>query len=936
MSDDEKDKKNGVVVEFEDEDSEEDDDDAVASFVISDSDHVSIEDFKNSLKSMEFKDVITKMAEEDYEKKISDAEEIFKKHSYGNDNIEVQKMLENSEIPVLPLRDTVTFPNLILPLLVGRVQSINAIEKAKELDRKIFVVAQKNGDKENISHSDLYNVGTVVSINQIVKLPDGTLKLLASGLHLAQVVEYKSGDKYISAKISKIEISKGDVDFTQAMMRRIKISLRDYYKLNKSVSSEYLSDLNLSDDMYKNLINHIDDEEMVLNTFVSYLSCSIKERQRYLEMKTISEKAKFVDNFLSKEIVILRSLQGIDSQVTSQLRSIQRDNYLRERLRAIKSELGERGESDVIEAKYNKMKKTKKFSDEAKQKIEDEIVKLSSTSSISSESSLSKSYLDVVLDLPWGVFSKENHNIGQAIDILDSRHYRMAKVKERITEHIAQYIRTKQSSGTVLCLWGPPGVGKTTLVRSIAKCLGRNFAQISLGGVKDESEIRGHRRTYVGAMPGKIIKAFLSSKSSNPVILLDEIDKISSDYRGDPASALLEVLDPEQNKLFKDHYLDLDYDLSNVMFVCTANSLDMPSPLRDRMELIKVSSYLEQEKVEICKNHIINKKHTEIGLQKEEFSIDDEAIRGIIRYYTRESGVRDLERYISKLMRQVLLVKIKYENIGEFLIKKIKTLSKDDLFSENLESILKSSGVDISKIKLPDDVDLKSESKDYVIKMVNEVINQVKNFKTSININNLKEYLGVFKYLDDDVLKSNLVGVVNGLAYTEVGGDVLLIEAVKIEKGKGDVVLTGKLGDVMKESSQVAMSHIKSKAEHYGANIENIKSFDVHIHVPEGAVPKDGPSAGITIATSIISLFLGIPVRKDVAMTGEITLRGEVLAIGGLREKMVAAISRGIKKVIIPKGNQKDLEEIPDFIKQNLEIIPCSNFDEVIKIALDR
>ncbi len=766
-------------------------------------------------------------------------------------------MSESILYPVLPLRDIVVFPGMIVPLFVGREKSVRALESVVKEESKIMLVAQKNPAQDDPSENDVYKVGTVATILQLLRLPDGTVKVLVEGLHRAKITEFVETSDYFSARATKFEDTPSDKEEIEALVRTVVTEFEQYVKLNKKIPTEILG-----------TINQIEDAGRLADTVASHIAIKIPDKQKVLEISNVVERLEQVFGLMESEIGVLNTEKRIRSRVKKQMEKTQREYYLNEQMKAIQKELGE-GEDgkDEISELENRIKSTK-LTKEAREKCLGELKKLRSMSMMSAEASVIRNYLDWVVSLPWKRNSKVSDDLVKAQQVLDDDHYGLAKVKDRIVEYLAVQARAKKIKGPIMCLIGPPGVGKTSLAKSIAKATGRKYVRISLGGVRDESEIRGHRRTYIGSMPGKIIQAMKKAKASNPLILLDEIDKMGSDFRGDPAAALLEVLDPEQNHSFNDHYLEVDYDLSNVLFLATSNSYNMPRPLLDRMEVIRLSGYTEDEKLAIAKQHLIPKQMKEHLLKEEEFKVADDAVRDIIRYYTQEAGVRNLEREISNLARKT---------VKELMVAKEKSVS--------------------------------------------------------VSRKNLGKYLGVQKHNFGMAEKEDQVGATTGLAYTEVGGDLLQIESVMVA-GKGKVTITGKLGEVMQESAQAAFSYIRSRSAEYGILPPLFQTKDIHIHVPEGATPKDGPSAGIAMCTTIASLMTGIPVLKTVAMTGEVTLRGRVLPIGGLKEKLLAALRGGIETVLIPHENVKDLEEIPDNVKKGLKIIPVKSVDEVLQLAL--
>ena len=762
------------------------------------------------------------------------------------------------EYPVLPLRDIVVFPNSAIPLFVGREKSINALDAVTAKYKKIILVAQKNSEIDDPKEKDVYSYGTLGEILQLLKLPDGTVKILVEGKSIVKIINFKENEKYLLANSEIVELNDKDpnaISLSRAIVNK-------YEKLSKI--SKKLSDENVFDFKKEN------SPTVIANKVSSVLNIDLAEKQKLLEEKDIQKKLETVLGHLDSEIDVLSVEKRIRGRVKNQMEKTQREYYLNEQLKAIQKELGEieegKDETKVLEESIKKAKMSK----EAEDKCFAELKKLKMMSPMSAESTVVRNYLEWMVSLPWQKESKVSTDIAEAQKVLDQDHFGLEKVKDRILEFLAVQSRIKKIKGPILCLVGPPGVGKTSLGKSIAKATGREFVRMSLGGVRDEAEIRGHRRTYIGSLPGKIMQMMKKAGTKNPLFLLDEIDKLGSDYRGDPSSALLEALDPEQNNSFNDHYLEVDYDLSNVMFVTTANTLNIPGPLLDRMEVIRISGYTEDEKLEIAKRYLIPKQIKDNGLKDNEWEIDDVSIKNIIRHYTRESGVRSLEREISKLTRKAI--------------------------------------------------------KDIVTKKENKI---------EIKVNNVDQYLGVKKFKYGEIEDVDKVGVVTGLAWTEVGGELLSIETL-VMPGKGKLELTGKLGDVMKESMRAAKSYVRSKCLDFGIIPPTFDKKDIHIHVPEGATPKDGPSAGIGMVTSIVSSLTGIPVKKEVAMTGEVTLRGRVLPIGGLKEKLLAALRGGIKIAIIPDENEKDLKEIPQNVKDGLKIIPVKNVEEVLKIALSK
>ena len=762
-------------------------------------------------------------------------------------------------LAVLPLRDIVVFPHMIVPLFVGREKSVRALEAVMKDDKQILLVAQKNASQDDPSAEDIYRVGTVSTILQLLKLPDGTVKVLVEGGRRAKIVGFKETDSYFEAFVEAVPDQGADAKELEALGRTVVSQFEQYIKLNKKIAPEVLVSL-----------NQIEDPSKLADTVASHLNLKIAEKQELLEVAKVGERLEKVFGHMESEIGVLQVEKRIRNRVKRQMEKTQREYYLNEQLKAIQKELGEgedgKDENAELEAKIKKTKLSK----EAREKAMQELKKLKTMSPMSAEATVVRNYLDWMLSIPWKKRSKIRNDVVAAEKVLEADHYGLEKVKERIIEYLAVQARSPKVRGPILCLVGPPGVGKTSLGKSVARATGRNFVRMSLGGVRDEAEIRGHRRTYIGSMPGKVIQGMKKAKTSNPLFLLDEVDKLGADWRGDPSSALLEVLDPEQNSTFSDHYLEVDYDLSDVMFVTTANSLRMPQPLMDRMEIIRIPGYTEDEKVEIAKRHLITKQSEAHGLKADEWHISDDALRDLVRYYTREAGVRNMEREIANLARK---------SVKEIVTKKTK--------------------------------------------------------RVAITRKNLEKYAGVRKFRFGETEAEDMVGVVTGLAWTEVGGEILTIESVLLP-GKGNIKITGKLGDVMQESVSAALSYVRSRSTRFGIKPTLFEKRDIHVHVPEGATPKDGPSAGVAMATSIVSILTGIPVRRDVAMTGEITLRGRVLPIGGLKEKLLAALRAGITTVFIPKENEKDLAEIPDNVKKHLKLVPVADVDEVIAQALAR
>jgi ATP-dependent Lon protease len=769
------------------------------------------------------------------------------------------QIIDQGQYPVLPLRDIVVFPGMVVPLFVGREKSINALNSVMDKYKKIILAAQKSHDVDDPKDNEIYQVGCLGEILQLLKLPDGTVKILVEGKERVKINQYNNEEKnYLLASCSKLTDDLGKEDLS-LLSKAVLNKFDKLVKVSKKVSEEGLE-----------TIKDTKEPSKIADAVANQLQISLVEKQKILENLSVQNRLESLLTFIESEIEVLSVEKKIRGRVKNQMEKTQREYYLNEQLKAIQKELGEtedgKDEIQNLEEAIKKAKMTK----EAEEKSLAELKKLKSMSPMSAESTVVRNYLDWMVSLPWGKTSKVNTDINNAKKILDEDHFGLEKVKDRILEFLAVQSRINKIKGPILCLVGAPGVGKTSLGKSIAKATGREFVRMSLGGIRDEAEIRGHRRTYIGSLPGKIIQMMKKSGKNNPLILLDEIDKIGNDYRGDPSSALLEALDPEQNTTFNDHYLEVDYDLSNVMFVTTANTLNIPGPLLDRMEVIRISGYTEDEKMEIAKKYLVPKQIKENGLKAGEWTVSDEALKDIIRYYTRESGVRSLEREISKLARKG--------------VKDIVTKTKD------------------------------------IIK---------------IDEKNLNDYLGIKKFKYGEIENKDGTGIVTGLAWTEVGGELLTIESV-IMPGKGKMEITGKLGEVMQESVKAAKSFVRSRCVEYGIIPPVFEKKDIHIHVPEGATPKDGPSAGIAMVTSIVSSLTGIPVKRDVAMTGEVTLRGRVLPIGGLKEKLLAALRGGIKTVLIPDENEKDLAEIPENVIEGLKIIPVKTVDEVLKVALTK
>jgi ATP-dependent Lon protease len=765
---------------------------------------------------------------------------------------------ETRAYPVLPLRDIVVFPHMIAPLIVGRKKSILALEEVMRSDTFILLATQKNASDDDPATEAIYGVGTLASVLQLLKLPDGTVKLLVEGAQRAKLLKYTDRSEYCEAEAVALGDTMGERVEAEALARLATTEFESYVKLNKKVPAEVVGG-----------VQQIEDYAELADTIASHLALKIPDRQAILETTVVTERLEKVFGMIESEISVLQVEKRIRSRVKRQMEKTQREYFLNEQMKAIQKEIGDQEGTDELAEIEDKIKKTK-LSKEAREKATHELKKLRQMSPMSAESTVVRNYLDWLLSIPWAKRSKIKKDLKLAQEVLDNDHYGLDKVKERIVEYLAVQQRANKLTGPILCLVGPAGVGKTSLGKSIARATGRAFVRFSLGGVHDEAEIRGHRRTYIGSMPGKIIQSMRKAKTSNPLFLLDEVDKMGSDFRGDPSSALLEVLDPEQNHTFNDHYLEVDYDLSNVLFITTANTLNIPPPLMDRMEIIRIAGYTEDEKVEIARKHLIPHAITKHGLNSKEWAIDDEALLLLIRRYTREAGVRNLERELSTLIR-----------------KAVKEL----------------------------------------------IMSQKKSVK--VEANNLTDYLGVPKYRYGEVEDKDQIGIVTGLAWTDVGGELLTIEAAMMP-GKGRMTVTGNLRDVMKESISAAASYVRMRAVAFGIKPPLFDKRDIHVHVPEGATPKDGPSAGVAMATAIVSVMTGIPVRRDLAMTGEITLRGRVWPIAGLKEKLLAALRGGIKTVLIPEDNAKDLVEISESIKSGLEIVPVSRMDEVLARALTR
>src|SRR6266478_6286295 len=765
---------------------------------------------------------------------------------------------ETRTYPVLPLRDIVVFPHVIAPLFVGRKKSILALEEVMRSDTFILLATQKNAPDDDPATEAIYEVGTLASVLQLLKLPDGTVKVLVEGAQRAKVVKYTGCSEYYEAEAVALGETMGERVEAKAFARSVTNEFESYAKLNKRVPPEVVG-----------VVQQIEDYAKLADTVASHLALKIPERQAILETTAVTERLEKVLGLIDSEISVLQVEKRIRTRVKRQMETTQREFFLHEQMKAIQKEIGDAEGKDELAEIEDKIKKTE-LSKEAREKATHEFKKLRQMSPMSAESTVVRNYLDWLLSIPWNKKTKVKRDLKLAQEVLDNDHFGLDKVKERIVEYLAVQQRANKLTGPILCLVGPAGVGKTSLGKSIARATGRNFVRVSLGGVHDEAEIRGHRRTYIGSMPGKIVQSMRKAKSSNPLFLLDEVDKMGADFRGDPSSALLEVLDPEQNHTFNDHYLEVDYDLSSVMFITTANTLNIPPPLMDRMEIIRIAGYTEDEKVEIARKHLIPHAITKHGLDSKEWAIDDEALLTIIRRYTREAGVRNLERELSTLIR-----------------KAVKEL----------------------------------------------ILSEKKSVKASAD--NLADYLGVPKYRYGEVEDKDQVGIVTGLAWTDVGGELLTIEAAMMP-GKGKRIVTGNLRDVMKESISAAASYVRMHAVAFGIKPPLFDQRDIHVHVPEGATPKDGPSAGVAMATAIVSVMTGIPVRRDLAMTGEITLRGRVWPIAGLKEKLLAALRGGIKTVLIPEENAKDLVEISESIKKGLDIVPVSRMDEVLARAMTR
>ena len=759
--------------------------------------------------------------------------------------------------PVLPLRDIVVFPHMIVPLFVGREKSVRALEDVMSDDKQILLVTQKSAAQDDPGPDDIYQVGTIASVLQLLKLPDGTVKVLVEGGARAKIASYTQNEAFFEAHGELVAETGEEGEDVEALARTVTSQFEQYVKLNRKIPPEVLVS-----------VNQIEEPSKLADTVASHLALKIPEKQDLLEIASVLERLERVYSLMEAEIGVMQVERKIRSRVKRQMEKTQREYYLNEQMKAIQKELGETEDGrDELQELEDKIKETK-LTKEAREKASAELKKLRNMSPMSAEATVVRNYLDWMLSIPWKKRSRISKDLDHAQKVLDEDHYGLEKVKERILEYLAVQQRTSKVKGAILCLVGPPGVGKTSLGKSIGRATGREFVRMSLGGVRDEAEIRGHRRTYIGSMPGKILQGMKKAKRSNPLYLLDEIDKMGADFRGDPASALLEVLDPEQNNTFNDHYLEVDYDLSDVMFVTTANTLRLPQPLLDRMEVIRISGYTEDEKVEIARRHLISKVLKDSGLKDGEWSISDGALRDLIRYYTSEAGVRNLERELASLARKAVR----------------------DIVQNKFETV-------------------------------------------KLDRRNLGKYAGIKRFRYGEIEAEDMIGVVTGLAWTEVGGELLTIESLVLP-GKGNMKYTGKLGDVMQESIQAAASYVRSRGADFGIKPTIFEKRDIHVHVPEGATPKDGPSAGVAMCVSIVSTLTRIPIRRDIAMTGEITLRGRVLPIGGLKEKLLAALRGGIKTVLIPAENEKDLRDLPKSVTDGLEIIPVSHVSEVLKHAL--
>jgi ATP-dependent Lon protease len=790
---------------------------------------------------------------------------------------------QKQKLPLLPLRDLIIFPHMMMPLFVGREKSINALEEAMSKQTDIVLAAQKDAKTNSPEPKDIYAIGTVGTIIQLLRLPDGTVKVLVEGKKRIRILEFHDHEAFFQVEIEELPESVGNETEAKAMMRSVKTTFETYVKLNKRIPPEILM-----------RVSTIEEPGELADIIVAQLNLKLEDKQRILEIVNPAQRLEDLLNLMTSEIEILEVEKKIRNRVKKQMEKSQKEYYLNEQMQAIQKELGEKDDyqQELLELEERAAKK--KWTKEAGDRVKKEIKKLKMMSPMSAEATVVRNYIDWMLDLPWRDYADEKHDVQEAEDILNEDHWGLEKVKERILEHLAVQALTDKLRGPILCLAGPPGVGKTSLARSVARALNRPFARISLGGVRDEAEIRGHRKTYVGAMPGKIIQAMRKVDKGNPLILLDEVDKMSMDFRGDPSAALLEVLDPEQNSTFQDHYLEVDYDLSPVMFITTANSLHpIPRPLLDRMEIIQLEGYIESEKFNIAKKYLIPKQIEMHGLKDYKVSFNEPAIREVIRSYTREAGVRNLERQFATICRK---------------------LARDIIKEE---------------IKLTEKAKMKGKTRD-----VAAAKQKAKSVSHVITPKKVNDYLGHNKYRFGKVDQVNEIGLTNGMAWTEVGGDLLIIEA-SVVPGKGKFTVTGQLGDVMKESCAAAMSYVRSRGPLFGVDKEYFANVDVHIHVPEGAIPKDGPSAGIAITNSIVSAITRIPVKKSVSMTGEVTLRGRVLAIGGLKEKTLAAHRGGIKTIICPKENEKDLKDIPKEVMKDLKVLLVDHVDQVLVNALD-
>ena len=787
------------------------------------------------------------------------------------------------KLPLLPLRDLIIFPHMMMPLFVGREKSINALEEAMSKQTDIVLAAQKDAKTNNPEPGDIYDVGTVGTIIQLLRLPDGTVKVLVEGKRRVRIEKFASSENYFTVEVTDLpEVTDSPVE-AQALMRSVKTTFEQYVKLNKRIPPEILM-----------RVSTIEAAGELADIIVAQLNLKLEDKQKILEVSDPGKRLEQLLNLMTGEIEILEVEKKIRTRVKKQMERSQKEYYLNEQMQAIQKELGEKDDYQAELADLEEQARKKKFSEEAREKTLKEIKKLKMMSPMSAEATVVRNYIDWMLGLPWHNYSTDKHDINKAEEILNDDHWGLEKVKERILEHLAVQAIAPDMKGPILCLVGPPGVGKTSLARSIAKSLNKNFARISLGGVRDEAEIRGHRKTYVGAMPGKILQALRKVDTNNPILLLDEIDKMSNDFRGDPSSALLEVLDPEQNATFVDHYLEVDYDLSKVMFVTTANSLHtIPRPLLDRMEVISLEGYIESEKFHIAKKYLVPKQIKVHGLESRKVTFAEQTVRNLIRYYTKEAGVRNLERQVANVCRKVAKLLIKEQAAQE---------------ARSAKKGTEKSATDKAS---------KGSNKGFIV-----------------TPNKLIELLGPHKFKYGKIEEENEIGLTNGMAYTEVGGDLLVIEAAVVP-GRGKFTITGQLGDVMKESCSAAMSYVRSRGPLFGLDKEFFHNVDIHIHVPEGAIPKDGPSAGIALTTSIVSAIMKIPVKRIVAMTGEVTLRGRVLPIGGLKEKVLAAHRGGIKTIIVPKENEKDLKDIPKEVIKDLKIFLVDHVDQVLVNALD-